>query len=56
MKVKISERAQAHLISLYTESGESCCLSHFLNKLITQVPIKEEIYDSKETEGLPALQ
>ncbi len=56
MKLNLSEKASAHLLALYKESGEEGNLTHYINKLITQLPLKEDTYDNQEESHLRAMQ
>lgn len=42
IRVTLSEKASERLLELYALSNEQGNITHFLNKLITQFPIKED--------------
>jgi len=56
MKLNLSEKASKHLLALYKASEEQGNLTHFINKLITQLPIKEDTYGHQEESHLRAMQ
>jgi len=55
MKLNLSEKASTHLLALYKASGETGNLTHFINKLITKLPLNEDTHGHQEESHLRTL-